>query len=130
MNEQIKSLIESHKQALDGVGRYLEEAAFDLQRMIDDEDTELATLSAEDQEREEENSDERKSEIERALDAVRDAMKSVQRISLEPVEEEAEEEYEEDTDERRGRERVKYFPLQVRVDPQLLAELNRAAAPR
>ena len=97
MNEQIRSLIEAHKQALDGVCRYLEEAAFDLQRMIDDEDTELATLSAEDQEREEENSDERKSEIERALDAVRDAMKSVQRISLEPVEEEAEEE--EETDE-------------------------------
>ena len=99
MNEQIKSLIEAHKQALDGVAHYLEEAAFDLRRMIDDEDTELATLSAEDQEREEENSDERKSEIERALDAVQDAMKSVQRISLEPVEEEAEEEYEADTDE-------------------------------
>lgn len=99
MNEQIKSLIEAHKQALDGVGHYLEEAVFDLRRMIDDEDTELATLSAEDQEREEENSDERKSEIQRALDAVQDAMKSVQRISLEPVEEEAEEEYEADTDE-------------------------------
>ena len=51
MNEQIKSLIEAHKQALDGVGHYLEEAVFDLRRMIDDEDTELATLSAEDQER-------------------------------------------------------------------------------
>jgi hypothetical protein len=99
MNEQIRSLIEAHKQALDGVGRYLEETVFDLQRMIDDEDTELATLSAEDQEREEENSDERKSENQRALDAVQDAIKSVQRISLEPVEEEAEEEYEEDTDE-------------------------------
>jgi hypothetical protein len=95
MNEQIKSLIEAHKQARDSVGHYLEDAAFDLQRMIDDEDTELATLSAEDQEREEEKSDERKSEIERALDAVRDAMKSVQRISLEPVEEEAEEETDE-----------------------------------
>ena len=98
MNEQIKSLIAAQKQALDGVGHYLDEAVFDLQRMIDDEDTELATLSAEDQEREEENSDQRKSEIQRALDAVQDALKSVQRISLEPVEEEAEEEYE-DTDE-------------------------------
>jgi hypothetical protein len=98
MNKQIKSLIEAHKQALDGVGHYLEEAAFDLQRMIDDEDTGLATLSAEDQEREEENSEERKSEIERALDAVQDAMKSVQCISLEPVEEDAEGEDEEDTD--------------------------------
>jgi hypothetical protein len=48
MNEQIKSLIEAQKQALDGVGRDLQEAAFDLQRMIDDEDTELTTLSAED----------------------------------------------------------------------------------
>jgi hypothetical protein len=95
MNKQIKSLIGAHKQALHGVGRYLEEAAFDLQRMIDDEDTELATLSAEDQEREEENSDGRKSEFERALDAVQDAMKSVQRISLEPVEEEAEDETDE-----------------------------------
>ena len=84
MNEQIKSLIAAQKQALAGVGRYLEEAAFDLQRMIDDEDTVLATLSAEDQEREEENADERKSEIQRALDAVQDALKSVQRISLEP----------------------------------------------
>jgi hypothetical protein len=99
MNEQIKSLIEAHKQALDGVGHYLEDAAFDLQRMIDEEDRELATLSADDQEREEENSEARKSEIERALDAVQDAMKSVQRISLEPVEEEAEEEYPKDTDE-------------------------------
>ena len=98
MNEQIKSLIEAHKQALAGVGHYLEDAAFDLQRMIDDEDTELATLSAEDHEQEEANSEERKSEIQRALDAVRDAINSVQRISLEPVEEEAEEEYEEDTD--------------------------------
>jgi hypothetical protein len=77
------------------VGHYLEEAAFDLQRMIDDEDTELATLSAEDQEREEPNSDQRKSEIQRALDAVQDAMKLVQRISLEPVEEETEEETDE-----------------------------------
>ena len=99
MNEQIQSLIEAHKKTLDGVGHYLEDAAFDLRRMIDDEDTELATLSAEDQEREEEKSDQRKSEIQRALDAVQDAMKSVRRISLEPVEEEAEEEYEEETDE-------------------------------
>jgi cell division protein FtsB len=95
MNEQIKSFIEAHKQALARVGHYLEEAAFDLQRMIDDEDTELATLSAEEQEREEENSDERKSEIERALDAVQDTIKLVQRISLEPIEEEAEEETDE-----------------------------------
>ena len=95
MNKQMKSLIEAHKQALHGVGHYLEEAAFDLQRMIDDEDTELAALLAEDQEREEANSDGRKSEIERALNAVQDAMKSVQRISLEPVEEEAEEETDE-----------------------------------
>jgi hypothetical protein len=95
MNEQMKSLIEAHKKTLDGVGQNLEDAAFDLERMIDDEDTELAKLSAADQEREEENSDERKSEIERALDAVQDAMKSVQRISLEPVEEEAEEETDE-----------------------------------
>lgn len=95
MNEQIKSLIEAHKQALDGVGRYLEEAAFDLQQMIDDEDAEVATLSAEDQERNEENSDQRKSEIQRALDAVQHAMKLVQRISLEPFEEEAEEETDE-----------------------------------
>ncbi len=85
MNEQIKSLIEAHKQALAGVGHYLEDAAFDLQRMIDDEDTELAALSDEDREREEANSDERKSEIQRALDAVQDAMKSVQRISLQAV---------------------------------------------
>ncbi len=92
MNEQMKSLIEAQKQALAGDGHYLDEAVFDLRRMIDDEDTELATLSAEDQEREEENSDERKSEIQRALDAVQNAMKSVQRISLDPVEEEAEEE--------------------------------------
>jgi hypothetical protein len=99
MTEQMKNLIESHKQALDGVGHYLEDAAFDLQRMIDDEDTKLATLSADEQEREQENSDARKFEIERALDAVEDAMKSVRRISLEPVEEEAEEEHEEDTDE-------------------------------
>jgi hypothetical protein len=95
MNEQIKSLIEAHKQVLDGVGRYLEEAAFDLQQMIDDEDAEVATLSAEDQERNEENSDQRKSEIQRALDAVQHAMKLVQRISLEPFEEEAEEETDE-----------------------------------
>ena len=27
------------------------------------------------------------------------------------------------------KKKVKYFPLQVRVDPQLLAELDRAAAP-
>ena len=86
-----QSLIEAQKQALDGVGRDLQEAAFDLQRMIDDEDTELTTLSAEDQEREEENSDQRKFEIQRALDAVQAAMKSAQHISLEPVEEEAEE---------------------------------------
>jgi hypothetical protein len=99
MNEQIRSLIEAHKQALDGVGHYLEEAAFDLQRMIDDEDTNLATLSAEDQEREEMNSEQRKFEIEWALEAVQDARKSVQRISLEPVEDEAEEEDEEETDE-------------------------------
>ena len=95
MNEQMKNLIEAHKQALDGVGHYLEDAAFELRRMIDDEDTELATLSAEDQEREEDNSEERKSEIQWALDAVQDALQSVRRISLEPVEEEAEE----DTDE-------------------------------
>jgi hypothetical protein len=53
MHEQIESLIEAQKQALDGVGHYLEDAAFDLQRMIDDEDTSLAKLSAEDQEQEE-----------------------------------------------------------------------------
>ena len=98
MNEQMKRLIEAHKQALDGVSHYLEDAVFDLQRMIDDEDTELAKLSAEDQEREEEKSEERKFEIQRALDAVQDASKSVQRVSLQPVDEEAEED-EEDIDE-------------------------------
>ena len=95
MNEQMKNLIAAHKQALADVGHYLEDAAFDLQRMIDDEDSELATLSAEDQEREEENSDQRKFEIQWALDAVQAAMNSVQRVSLEPVEEEAEEETDE-----------------------------------
>ena len=94
MNEQIKSLIAAHKQALDGVGNYLEDAAFDLQRMIDDEDTVLATFSTEDQEQEEEKSEERKLEIERALYAVQGAMNSVRDIRLEPVEEEAEEESE------------------------------------
>jgi hypothetical protein len=95
MIEQMKSLIEAHKKTLDGVGQNLEDAAFDLQRMIDDEDTELATLSAADQEREEQNSEERKYEIETALEAVRDALKSVQGISLKSVEEEAEEETDE-----------------------------------
>jgi hypothetical protein len=92
MNEQIASLIETHKRTLDDVGHYLEDAALDLERMIDLEDAELATLSAEDQEQEEAKSEERKFEIERALDAVRDALRSVQRVSLEPVEEETEEE--------------------------------------
>ena len=90
MNERVKRLLEAQKQALAGVGHYLEDAAFDLQRMIDDEDAEVATLSAEHQDQEEANSEERKSAIERALDAVQDAVKAVQRISLEPVEEEAE----------------------------------------
>jgi hypothetical protein len=99
MNEQMKNLIEAHEQRLVGVGQYLEEAAFDLQRMIDDEATELATLSAEDQEREEAKSEERKWEIQWALDAVQNAMNSVRRISLQPVEEEAEEEHKAGTDE-------------------------------
>ena len=99
MNERIRSLIEAHEQTLHGVGQYLEEAAFDLQRMIDDEDSELASLSAEDQEREEGNSEERKFEIERALDAVQGAMKSVRDIRLEPAEEQAGEEPEVGTDE-------------------------------
>ena len=88
MNEQIQSLIEAHEQTLDGVGHYLEDALLDLERMIDDEDAEVATLSAADQELEEEKSEERKWEIQWAVDAVRDALKSVRRISLEPVEEE------------------------------------------
>jgi hypothetical protein len=53
VNKQIESLIEAQKQALDSVGHYLKDAVFDLQRMIDDEDAEVAKLSAEDQEREE-----------------------------------------------------------------------------
>jgi hypothetical protein len=99
MHEQIASLIEAHKETLDGVGHYLEDAAFDLERLIDDEDTVLAALSADDQEREEEASEARKIEIQWALDAVRAALKSVRRVSLEPVEEEVEGESEGGTDE-------------------------------
>lgn len=95
MNEQIKSLIAAHEQTLVGVGNYLEDAVLDLQRMIDDEGTVLATLSAEEQEREYFNSEERKLEIDKALDTVQGALNSVRDIRLEPVEEEAEEQSEE-----------------------------------